>query len=364
MKKNEFIYLIAIFLLSFVMLCNISQIINISGKIQMLLYVLIMLIFIVKIINTKYKRKQIVPIIIIGLIMAYTSYKLSDYVFLLNYLAIIAIVGVDIKKIIKMDIIAKSLFLIPHSILYFYNYIFNYSAIVPLLTYTQTNVRHNIYFSHPNTAAGIVLWFVIDLIYISKNKKVSITIGSFLMLLYYYFTRSRTTLVIYILFLLIIYITKKGIIKKVLAFIEHYLFIIIAILNTIMIPTRSFINNPIIINLDKLLSKRIYFTNLAINNFGFHLFANNISQVLVENSIIVDSFYTRAFVSYGFIILIIIAFLYYVVSKKEKSNIDKAIIIIFPIYLFNELFPFNIGRAIPLLIIGNIIFNNKEIKTE
>ena len=45
---------------------------------------------------------------------------------------------------------------------------------------------------------------------------------------------------------------------------------------------------------------------------------------------------------------------------RNVKDLDRIILIILPFYLFNELFCYNIGRAIALLVLANAIFNKKE----
>ena len=130
-------------------------------------------------------------ILITGLIALIVSYRLSDFMFLTDFLVMISIVDVNINKAIKIDIFVKSLFLIIHSIFYFHDFLFAYTKIEPYYVLTKAfGIRHSLYFSHPNTAAAIVVWLVIDWIYIAKNKRILIALGSLLVAFYSYFTIS------------------------------------------------------------------------------------------------------------------------------------------------------------------------------
>ncbi len=366
MKKNELFYIIGIIILNFITLSGVSNIITIDSKIHYALYALALVLMILKIVKSKYEKKHILYMALIGLISIYTSFKTNDFMFITNFIVMIAIVDVDVKKVIKADLIMKLIFLSLHTIIYFYDYILDYSKIVPHLFRSSTiSVRHALYFTHPNTTASIIIWLIIDWIYITKNKKRAIIISTIVFTLYSIFIYSRTAIIIYIIFLLLLYLLKHKKFTKITNFLEKKLFLVMICVNCLTLFISNFMKNPLIVKLDRLLSRRLYYTNKAIQLFGFHIFGNKIGNVLINNNLIVDNFYTRAFITYGFIILVVIAFLYYCTEKKEKNVIDRAILIIFPLYLFNELFPINIARSISLLIIANIIFNNKEeIKNE
>lgn len=364
MKKNELIYYIALLLLIFISLADISRIINIDGVFRNIVYLISMILFLIKIFLSKYNKKEIIFIIFLGAISLFISYKLSDFLFLMNFLAVAAISGVDIKKVIKIDLVLKIFFLLIHSIIYFNDFLFAYDKIVPYLVYTNAyGARHSFYFSHPNTANAIVTWLIIDWIIIAKNKKKAIIIGSLIMLIYSYFIVSRTSIIIYLLFLLILYFVKNNKFTKIISFLSKQMFNIMLLINLLIISTQNIMNNAFILSLDKILSRRLYFTNLAMGRYGFHIFPNKITDNVLDNSLIVDNFFVRSFISYGFIVLIIIVFLYYLANKrKELNKFELAVLIIFPLYLFNELFPFNVGRCVVLLIIANIIFNKSYIK--
>lgn len=362
MKKNELFYIIGIIILNFITLSSVSNIIMINTKVHYALYLVAVIFMILKIVKSKYEKKYIVYMILIGLISIFTSIRTNDFMFVTNFIAMIAIVDVDIKKVVKTDLIMKLIFLSFHTILYFYDYIFDYSKIVPYLFRSHSvTVRHALYFTHPNTAASIIIWLIIDWIYISKNKKNAILIGTIFFALYSIFIYSRTAIIIYIIFLILLYCIKKKKFTKIMKFLENKLFLVMVGVNCLTLLLGGFMKNPLIVKLDKLLSRRLYYTSRAIQLFGFHIFGKQLGNALITNNLIVDNFYTRSFITYGFIVLVVIAFLYFCMEKKEKSNVDKAILIIFPLYLFNELFPINISRSISLLIIANIIFNNKEV---
>lgn len=362
MKKRDLSYYFGMTLLIFISICDISKIINIDGSLRDMLYLVSMLAFIFKILNTKYNKKNIIPIILIGVYCLYMSYILDEYTYLMNFFAGVGIVEVDIKRIIKIDFLIKLFYVIIHSIIYFHDLIFNYNNVVSSLVLTNAyGARHSLYFSHPNTANAIVIWMIIDIIIIAKNKKIATILGTITVAFYSYFTVSRTSIIIFALFLLISYLYKKGIFLKTISFFKNNIFLIMVIINILIISTKNLLSIPFFYNLNIFLSKRLSYSCLAINLFGFHTLPNNITKVLSNTNLIIDNFYIRSFVSYGFLTLIIMTILYYTISNRRKiETYEVAILIIFPIYLFNELFLFNIGRAIPLLVIANMLLNKRK----
>lgn len=364
MKKIDILYYVAMFGVFFINLSDISKIFALSGTIRSVIYILLAILLLVKIIFTKYSVNQIFGIILLGAVSIYTSYILDNYMFIINFLGVIAVKDIKINTIIKLDIIVKLIFLVSHTIIYFYDYIFNYEKVLATFMYTNMyGIRQSFYFSHANTANGIVVWLAIEIIYLNRDKKIYYILGTLLMMFYSYFTVSRTSMIIFLLFLLLNFINYRSRNKDSFArktnFCIKYIVDIFAIISFILIIMPQYINNTEIIDIiDNILSKRLYYSQWAIESYGFNLLPN-IDTVILETSMIIDNFYIRCFVSYGIITVIILSLMYKLLPKNI-DNMDRIILIIFPIYLFSELFSYNIGRAIPMLIIGYLIFNNKK----
>lgn len=362
MKKADILYYMAIFGVFCINLIDISKIINIESTYRTIIYIALALMLVIKIIFTKYSKKQIILIALVGLISCYSTYVLNNYMFIINFLAIVGIKGVNIKTVVKIDIIVKLLFILIHTSIYFYDYINNYEKVATTFVYTQMyGIRHGFYFSHPNTAGGIAIWLAIDIIYVYKNKKMSYIISSFIVLFFYYFTGSRTMLTIYMMFLVLIFVDRKNptFFNEKTNIILRYLIDILAISSILLVLAPRIISNTEVIDtIDKILSRRLYYSDWAINLYGFNIFPNADTSILDKN-LIVDNFYIRCIISYGIIIYLMLSAKFKLVPKNVK-DLDRIILIILPFYLFNELFCYNIGRAIALLVLANAIFNKKE----
>ena len=362
MKKIDVLYYIAIFGTFFMYLADTSKIIIIEGSIRNITLVILAILFIVKILFTKYSKSQLLLIAVFGMISLYITYVLDNFLFVTNFLAIVGIKGVDIKNIVKIDIAVKLFFILLHSIIYLHDYIYDYSNITQTFLYTKDlEIRHTLYFSHSNGVGGLVLWLIIDMFYISKNKLRTYIISTVVMLFYYYLTVSRTAMIIYIIFSILLFINykKEKIFNEKTNFVLKYMVDIMLIITIVLVVIPNIVGNSTIIDyIDMLLSRRLYFSQWAIETYGFNLLPNAKTSLL-ENGLIIDNFYIRCIVSYGFITYLMLSAKYKLLSNKIK-NMDRIILMILPIYLFNELFCYNIGRAIPLLILANALFNNKK----
>lgn len=360
MKKKEIIYYIAMFLLFFINLADISRVINISSMIRNIITLVILALFALKIFTSKFNKKEIIFIAFLGVINIYTSVVLDNFMFLINFLAMISLKDMDIKKIVKIDLYVKLLFLLVNSLVYLYDYNFNFEKVVNTFVYTSAyGARHSLYFSHPNNACGVAVWFAIDALYVYGKKSKSFILSLILVGIFAYFTVSRTSILIFVLFLILMLILKNKKARKLTIKILPWLVEIFMLITIILSVVPSILNNPSFIHkLDVILSRRISYSNMAYKMYGAHLFANK-STVTLQEGLIIDNFYMRCLVSYGVMIVVTLMMLY----KKIPKNINKleiAILSIFPLYLFSELFCFNVGRSVVLLIIADIIFNSKK----
>ena len=365
--KNEILYYIAFFLLAFTSISKISLFFKLDNITYKIFYIIILTIFLIKFLISKYSKKMFLTVIGIGIIALYLSLVTKNFLFILDYMAIASIKDVNIKNVIKIDLTIKLLFLLIHVALYTNDYFFNYYKIANKLIYTfySGKSRYAFYFTHANSANSVVICSIIDWIIISTNKKKSIIIGTIIAFIFSKLTISRTSEYIYYLYLLTILFLSKGWFKKVFYLLEKYLFLGLSIISFVILKGAEFISKKFFIDFNVLFSYRFSLGILAIEKYGIHFLTHKINDSVLDISLIVDNFYIRSFIEYGIILLILITFLYFIVSKiKEKNIYHRAMFIIFPIYLFTELFPFNVGRAIFLLIIANSIINKSDERRE
>jgi len=121
---------------------------------------------------------------------------------MISLLAIVAIKNVDIKKIVKIDIVIKLIFLCTHASLYLIDYLLNYDAIKNLIIFSSKGASHALYFSNPNTVGAIVLLLVLDILFLKKNlNKKHLALGFLALIISYLICRSRTPFFIYIIFI-------------------------------------------------------------------------------------------------------------------------------------------------------------------
>lgn len=360
-SKNELIYFIAFVLLQFITLCGISRIITIEENVNRILTLLLILMLIFKILVSKYKLKELIVVVIVSVIAFLATYLTNNNMFLFDALAIFALKDINIKKVLKIDIIFKIFFLVLHVLIYGITCIFDYSSIIDTLIYSASgDIRHSFFFSHPNSVNGVAVCLAIDLILLyPKNKKVIFLCCLFL-LFFSIFSGSRTSLLIFLIFMTLYYLVRKDKIASILEKVNTLLILLFSFISYFIVTLENFWGNPFIVSINTLLSGRLHLGKRAFEKYGLNLLPKTINDGIIDNTIAVDNFYIRCFVEYGVIILLILFLLYLICRKRNKNKDDIVIMTVFSIFLFSELYPFNIGRSIIFLLIGNIWINNKK----
>ena len=112
-NKTINLYYFAIFIIFFITLSGWSTIINI-GNIYYLLIILAMVLLALHFFSNKYSYKQLLIILLLFIVLTYTSIKINNIVFILNFLLIISAKNIDFKKVVKIDIMVRSFYLIVH----------------------------------------------------------------------------------------------------------------------------------------------------------------------------------------------------------------------------------------------------------
>lgn len=362
MNIKELFYYLGFFLLCFMVNSDISNLIEYPQVLRKAIVLCIFIFLATKIITDKYSIKQLIAMSIVGVICLYTSLKIENWMFVMNFLAIIALKNISIKKAVKIDIVVKSAFLVLHTITYLITIAFGITLSQNVVMLTESGIRESLFFTHPNAITGLVFWLIIDFIYLNRNSKKglikTLIFGGIMLGAYYTVTLSRTPIYMYGLTIILVIYTMiwKGSFK-LLKIISKYTIDILFIITIFFCINYNHMEYG---SFNDLLSGRLNYSQKAYLAYGGNIVANE-ESINLDDEFIVDNFYARSLVSYGVIIVIMTSF----ILKKGIQNTDtitKVIIILFSVFLFSELSSFTIGRAIPLLIIGKHAFFSKEVE--
>ncbi len=353
-KQKNVLYYIAIFMIFIIGNNNTSSILNLDPIFRQMMYGIAVILLGIKILCDKHSLKEYILMGILGLVFLYTSIKVDNIFFIVNYILIISISDIKISEIVKIDIIVKMTFLLVNSTIYYIDVLTNQ---IPF------EERQTLYFHNPNTTMGVIFWLIVDFIILSKDnyRKVmkTSTIGLILMFVAYWITGSRTAMYLYIiLYILIIlaYILRNKNIK-VIKKISKYAIDVLFITSLIICLFYPKLNLQ---EVNAALSGRLYKSYWAYNKFGFNIVAGETLDEIVDN-VILDNFYTRSIVCYGIIIYLILSIWIKKFSKKNDSKVLDMIVIVFCLFLFNESYPYLISRCIiPLMIGQKALLGKKE----
>ena len=291
-------------------------------------------------------------------------------------LLILAMEDIDLKDIIKMSYKTKIIYIIFHVVIYIIIFIISPDSID--YSYRDGVQRHYFFMSHANTFAMMVTWTSIEYLYVNYKKlKIDQIIVFFIItLLVKYFSDSNSSFIssiIIILYFLCEKINTK-IFYKITMFLARYGYAICSIFFSLI---TIFYNkmNGFLLNMYNGINE--FFTNRLI--YGEYLYDNYGSSFLGRTVEIpekihwndywfdifnLDNSYIAFFTCYGYITLIIVSIMFYIISKKT-NNIENLLISIYVIYGIMESYTINAVYCFPILFIGKYIFQReKEYKKE
>lgn len=366
---SKYIYYLGIILITFIRLTQDSSLCNWNEKFIFVIKLIAAGCFGLKILMQKYTKKEgIISILLIafGIIcVAITKIQMV----LLTIILLIGMKDVDLRKVIKIIFYESIVIVSIHAITYSCNWLYNKDSIKVLLT-KDLNKRHYIYFSHPNIFAGIVFGITLEWIYLygMKIRKIyKYPVILIIAIIIYKTTISRTTLLLFGLLaigLLAVDLNKK-IINIVIQKFASYAFIVISIITVLFFYFyNSDSQNNFINKIDELLSGRITLGLIARDTYGIGAFPQFVDfdqkvDLVYAKKLVVDNFYMRYSISYGYVSLMILSILIWNASKKSNS-LEQLYLIIFAAWGITEGVIFDISICIVLLIVADKLLNKGQ----
>ena len=371
MKKNiNKFYYIGIILLVINFFFSRTTLFEVNKYIDLLLEATIVILFGIKFIFQKYTKKKILLLTLLGALTLYTSYVCRDYNILFCYLAIFAAQNTDIKKTVKCLFYTTSILLLIHIVVFLFSLATGLGNIVVSRTITGQS-RYNFYLTHPNIFAGIVLWLTAEYVFLryDKIKALNLCVIGVLYVITYFFTASRTALLASIFFMVLVILSKHKKCKEIINIVARWSFISVALITALLIFIYANFNNPIITKIDQTLSYRISLGSTAVQKYGVGLITRDIDldeEVLWAygkyKDLNIDSLYTRSFIVYGIIYILIFELGFYILMKKYKNSNYGIFVILFSVIAFTERYLLNPIIGFPILLLTQIFNENGENK--
>lgn len=337
---------------------------NFSDNLYKLATLFSLFCFFIKFIDTKYNRKELVKIIIIGFV-AIAFFAISHRPALpMTLLILICSKAINKKVFINIFFYSSLIAFILILCLCLFRFIPNIEITMDRLSATGISqiTRYSLGYYHPNIT--YIYFFIICSLYILKNKNIinyiHLLIILFLSIILYFFTLSRTGLIctIVLIFLCFIYLLRISLPKAILKFFVYSPIIIgICIVILSIFYTE---NNIIMSTINKLMSGRLYYNKLFLTPHYLSLFGTNMN-ILSEAETFLDSGFILLLISHGLIFYIIFLYSSFLILKKHQKNkyinIFTCILFSINIYCITEFFLSTILINFILIYYNYLIFD-------
>lgn len=230
-------------------------------------------------------------------------------------------------------------------------------------------VRYNMGFGHPNRFSILVFNLLLMWIWIhfSTITYTEITVIGIISLINYSITKTRTN-EIALIFLLLILIFYKSFPKKVSVFLKWFAMTIVpvfSLLSMVLVLLYQRGGSTLAMALDVILSARIRLGAYAYEHYGLSLLGRNLSNIEIQydsvyrlNSFTFDNIYTDILMRQGTIWLLIIAIFFVMLARKQKDNINFAIVA-WGIYGITEVHGLNVYMLFVMLLVNELFENNQ-----
>lgn len=337
-------------------------------------YLVIFFICIVyKLFIQKYTFLNLIILLVLGAIFAYSNITLKYYSFFYSYIFICGLQNVDINKILKASIFTKSIMLAIHIIMYIILFFMKPAAIV--FFYRNGIERQSFFFGHPNTFTAFLAWTCLEIIYVyyKKLKVWHYLIIELITVAFYYFTNSNTgTIVITGVIILSLFRNKNiRLLQNVLRMFSKYGFLAASAFFYIIAKIYPFLNGNLKTmweNFDKALTGRLLFGAYTVDLYGitwFGRFLNTPSKSFWRGHWLDTIYFDNTFYEYlfrmGTIFLIIIS-VALIIYNYKMTYMDNLLICALIYYGVMEGYIINVFICFPLILIGKYMFGKNEEK--
>lgn len=368
--KNPFFsnYALTSFYLGIIILFFLKFLgLNFGDNIYKIGTVISMIFLFLKIINTKYTKREQVYIfflILLAVFLLWISRRPA--------LPMSIIILISSKEINKKDFIKIIFFTC--LIAFIIVILFGITGVLENVKVTMDRLsasgvtqitRYSLGYYHPNVTY-MNYFIIITLYFIYKDNKISnymYILILFIAIILYIITLSRTGFICLLIIVFLSYILKYEIPKK-LRLIKYLKFLPIILGFGIIGLSFLYNGNVTIFSLfDKLFSGRLYYNNLFLNQMPITLFGVDMS-ILENAELFLDCGYVLLFLSHGIVIFSIFIYFTYKILEEinYQFNILFYIIIVILIYCITEYFLANILINYTLIYYNKFIFKENNIQ--
>lgn len=322
--------------------------------------------FLLSFIKDKYKIEKLLSIILIGVVVFFSTIAMHDIAFGLYGLSVIGSTHIDIRKIVKNSVINNIVFLI----------IVIVPAILGLIPddiyHHENMIAHGLGFAYYSNMPYIVFLCTIAIYWLIKSKiveRIFLIVSIPVHILVYKISTVRLVFYLYILFLVFAVVfdkTNKQKQHKFLRWIATVMYPIMAAF--IIIVTFMFEKFRALSAFNAAINFRLSFNLQGFQKYGIRLLgqkivteAEHIDFNFINHYFYIDCGYVYMLIGYGIILFIIIMMIYillsrYAVAKNDMKLFCWCLVICIFSTINNIMFVTTLN---PLPIIGfNLIINN------
>lgn len=353
-NRNDFCYFLAVFLVSFFKGFGLGSE-DFLYKIAMVSALCLCLMKIMLDLKTGIERKKVQQIFFVGILFLLNYFIIKDITLVLSFFFCLAIRNTSLRTTLLVVLISRvSSFLL--------------NIVLVLANLREENIfefyregviyRRDFGFGHPNlfhymyasiVVLILVLWF-------HKIKGIHLILLGGINVLCYNISLSRTGFFNVILALFFFVWVRTSGLKKVLYFFARQIQVILLLLTYVF--AISLYKVPLVHQLDRLLTGRIYYSNLQIQR-GISIFGRNFhgTDILFDNS------YSMLLTMYGIFITFLFLYLYGTAVKRfVNAQLDSLILmcLVFSVYVFTESYMLSAIINLSLLGISKVYFGEVE----
>lgn len=332
------------------------------------IFLLVVVIFDKVIYRKVYTYKELIGLLILLVFIMYSAFKSDNRALLKLPFLLIAFKGIDFNNFIKKDFYFR--IVLVGTLLFMYSLGLTNNGVLEI---RNGFIRNSFGTGHPNEIAFYLTMICLDYYYIESLKEKAkmgkpILLSIAVCILIFLFMGSRTNILL-ISMLSIIFLLRN----KIKIWLNNKIFIniisnlfLICLIVTLLLTYFYKSDNSIMSSLNKILSNRIFISNLYIDAYtGITLFGRNLNNTQLP----LDNAYINLYLRYGIMLTIYISIIYYKSFKnmiaKKQNYILIFIMALFLIYGLSET-PMYIPAKNPyiMLLLLAFIDNNKSLGEE
>lgn len=319
--------------------------------------------------NAKYKKKEIVYIVMFGILMIIIYINSNILYLVTNIIALALLRDIELDKILTKMFYTKIILALILIMLLLLGIIHN-ETIYRITDNGENIIRNCLGFIHPNTAFWNFFTIVALYVYYKRNNMNKIDYLSIIIIsgIMYKLTNSRTGIYCVFLLLILVFISNNFTKLFNLFFIKRSIIYSFSILTLISIIP-SFLYAKTNIELFKIINEitsgRVYLGSILYKEYSISWFGTYIELVTDTSRLTIDNGFVYMSVVFGIVFMVMMSILYIKLFKKmykDERYIEISLILVFFVYCMAEKVFFNIFTNFTIAFFVYLLYNNSNIK--